>query len=197
MGPLHTGPLLMNKRVSQVVNHHHVKAQWLPSASMFKGEALLLVRDVVSMLITLRNTMSGSVQRVTGKNDVLYLFRLSAGLCLTESCHDVAAVDVVGATLDEFKDAELPILTAPMDARGGGPRALVVMQDKDIFSPRTPRPCRPFLAEGRLRNVARTSPGEHGHCDLHRRRRQARPAAQPVAEQKIDVDAVQQHRPAG
>lgn len=89
MGPLHTGPLLLNKRVSQVVNHHHVKAQWLPSASIFKGEALLLVRDVVSMLTTLRNTMSGSVQRVTGRNDVLYLLRLSAGRCLTESCHDV------------------------------------------------------------------------------------------------------------
>lgn len=95
---------------------------------------MLHERDVVSRTTTLRNTFSGSVQRVTGKYDVLSVVRLSAGLCLSEKCHEVGAIDVASATLDDFSDAQLPILTAPTKGRGGSHRAPVALQDKDMLS---------------------------------------------------------------
>lgn len=134
-GPPQPGPILLSKRVSHKGEHRHAKAQWLPSESAFKGDALLHERDVVSRLTTLRNTFSGSVQRVTGKYDVLSVARLSAGVCLTDQCHEAAAVDVISSTLADFDGTQLPILIVPMgEQEGRGIRAPVAMQDKDMLS---------------------------------------------------------------
>lgn len=133
-GPLQPGPILLSKRVYHKGEHGHDKAQWLPDASIFKGDALLHERDVASRLTLLRNSFSGSVQRVTGKYDVLSVSRLSAGVCLTRECHDVAAVDVASSTLDDFAGNQVPVLTAPVGKQDGGPLAPVGMQDKDMLS---------------------------------------------------------------
>lgn len=58
-----------------------------------------LVREesAVNVLTLLRNSMQGGVARHIGKYDVIGYTRVSAGVCGTDACEDVTAVDTTGA----------------------------------------------------------------------------------------------------
>lgn len=135
-GPLQPGWVLRSKRVAHPAERGDARARWLPAAARLAGDALLHEREVASHLALTRNTFSASIQRVTGKYDVLSVTRLSAGVCADANCSATAAVDVAGAAIDDFGGGRLPILTAPVgeDGRQSRARAPVAMQDADVLA---------------------------------------------------------------
>lgn len=75
--------------------------QYLPRGPLIRrvcdGEgSLVREEDVVNVLSLLRNSIQGGVLRKVGKYDVVGYTRISVGVCGTDDCADVSAVDTTG-----------------------------------------------------------------------------------------------------
>lgn len=103
------------------------------------GEGQLLREAAALRLLTLqRNSLAGVVERAIGMYDVAAVTRLTMGFCRTPACHDISAVDVLGARrVDFYSNSAVPLLLyTPPDGTAADPshRRHVSMDDEDLLS---------------------------------------------------------------